>query len=411
MITNTNNTNTNTTSESKELKSKESKWIPTQFLTLEIDVSEEFSTLIHGDRVKDLVLRGRTQSNTYDMFDIDEIHYPLEQYRKFIHLLACRQNPILSNKIEVECVVSKKETKHSYLFNPIVKYLNTLTYHDKTITPVDDSTKYSYEYITSHVNVNNNLSNNNKLSNKPIQLMYEYSKYSNFEFYKKYSFLDSEFAIRQNLILLAMFDFLYGQADSVKTHNLDVFEPLNKMQSIEIIDGIPFINREKLMSDSNKTLSINFPAFYHKMLKLTSQYEHDRWYSHVIPTFMIDTVKEFCEKWKIEIHPVSFSVNNNSDIVYYMRFSDLYNYPFNHNVFDLTLINYVADNKTISVPMYVHDVDKFNTLLSQLYGVEDSMGQLVSEFLNMNSEIMNKNNTFNISNIEMFIFVSNIINM
>jgi hypothetical protein len=406
MIENTYNTIPNTPSETKE-----SLYNPTQFLTVEINVSDEFSTLIHGDKVKDLILRNRPQSNTYEMFDIEEIHYPMEQYRKFIYLLACRQNPILSNKIEVECVISKKETNHTYLFNPIVKYLNTLSYHDETITPVDDSTKYSYEYITSNVKLSNNNLTDNKLSSKSIQLMYEYFKFANFEFYKKYSFLDPEFYIRQNLILLAMFEFLYSESElnSVKTHNLDVFEPLNKMHSIEIIDTIPFINRENL--NKSNTNTINIAPFYHKMLKLVRQYEHDRWYSHLVPTFMVDTVKEFCEKWKIEIHPVSFSVNNNSDIIYYMRFSDLYNYPFNHTVFDLTLINYVSDNKSISVPMYVHDANKFISILNQLLDsaeLDSGLSVIVSEFLSLNREISNKNNVFNISTIEMFVFITNI---
>lgn len=359
------------------------------FLTVELDVSNEFSTLVHGDEVKSLVLRSRDEPNTYDMFDIKEIYYSLEQYRKFIYLLACRQNPVLSNKIEVECVVSKKDSKHTYLFNPIVKYLNTITYHDEKITPTDDFLKYSYEYSKKDVSLNS----------KPIPVMYEYFEYSKYDFYKKYSFLDPEFYIRQNLIFLAMFEFLYEELNVIKTHEFDIFEPLTKMHSIEIIDSIPFINRETMNS-------VQFPTFYKKMLKLVSKYEYERWHSHVVPNFMIDTVLEFCDAWKIEIHPIRFSIKNKEDTVFFMRFSDLYNYPFNNTLFDLTLINYMADNKTVTAPIYVENVDKFKQTLYERQELS-----LISEFFNINpGDIVNKNNTFYFSTIEMFVMISNICN-
>ena len=362
-----------------------------QFLSLDIDVSGEFSTLIHGDEVKSLVLRStsRDQRNIYDMFDVKEIYYPLEQYRKFIYLLACKQNPILANKIEVECVVSKKESTQNYLFNPIVKYIDVPLKQDKTITPIDDYLKYRYDYSKIDLTLENN----------KITVMYESFEYSKFDFYKKYSFLDPEFYIRQNLIFLAMFEFLYGEPDSVKTHDFDIFEPLKKMQSIEIIDSVPFIN----VVNVDK---INFPPFYQKILKLTCNYEYERWNSHVIPNFMIDTILEFCNAWKIEIYPSRFNVGNR-ETMFFMRFSDSYNYPFNHATFDLTLINYMADNRTILIPMYVNDVETFKNILIERQDLE-----IILEFINLNpDDIVNKNNTFYFSSIEMFVMISNIATM
>jgi hypothetical protein len=351
------------------------------FRLIELDSKYEFSTLVYNDKVDKLVLRSNEIKDPYNMFDIQEINYTMEQYRKFIWYLACKQNPILSPKIEIDCSVSKKSSgKYVYYFEPVVSYVNTIKVYEET-TPIDDTDMYSYEYIK-----------------KPVPVMFESSLFSNFEFYDKYSFLDPQFYVRNHLILLSMFDFMFENASAQKYDLDNVFSDLKERYPIEIIDTIPFIRKSDVKNN------LQFPSFYIQMNNLTTQKEHDGWYAHMVPNFLMENAKEMCGLWKIEIHPVSFGIKNEATIIF-VRFSKTYVYPFDNYSFDITLIDYLND-KTIPVVLYVNDIPRFTNSLLSKRSIE-----LVNEFLNLNpNPIIEKNNIFSINGIEMFCLISNLSN-